>query len=298
MTVTFSILDCVPIHKGRCLLIVGSDDDNRPEEMDSYLMSVSKDTGRKVQKLWFPALEAAYYNNEIFVIGEQGEVARCDIDMNQDASEEVIEGPETHGPLVSIQSAKEGVYAVGMARQVYARNPDGEWSLISKHIIDQGTPAQKLISFTSITQLDDENLYAVGFEGEIWHTQNMHWKQSQSPTNVDLVEIAKLPSGDGIILGCSGVLLCGRDDTWEVIEHDNTTDDLISTATFREISYISTGLQLFALDRNNNLREIATPKNNTSSLPYLKACKDSLWIFGDRDVFWTSDLNTWHKADV
>ncbi|WDH20457.1 hypothetical protein [Pseudomonas chlororaphis] len=298
MTITFSILDCVPIHKGRCLLIVGAADDSLPEEMDSYLMSFSEDTGRKVQKLWFPALKAAYYNNEIFIIGEQGEVARCDIDMSHEASEEIIEGPENYGPLVSIQSTRKGVYAVGMARQVYARDPSGEWSLISKHIIDQGSPAQKLISLNSITQLENESLYAVGLEGEIWHTQNMHWKQSQSPTNVDLTEIAKLPSGDAIILGCSGVLLCGRDNIWEVIEHSSTTEDLISTATFRETSYISTERQLFTLDMNKNLQEIATPKNNTSFLPYLKACKDSLWIFGDRDVFWTSDLNTWHKADV
>lgn len=297
MTITFSILDCVPIRKGRCLLIVGVGDDSQAEEMNSYLMSFSEETGRKARALWFPAIKAVHHNNEIFVIGEQGEVARCDIDLNLEIGEETIDGPELYGPLVSLQSTYDGLYAVGMARQVYARNDD-EWSLISKSIIDQGRATQNLISINSITKLEDNNLCAVGLSGEIWHFQNLDWKQAQSPTNVDLTEIAKLPSGDAVVLGCSGVLLCGRDDIWEAIEHDGTTNDLISVAIFRETPYISTGLQLFALDANRFLHEIPIPQSNTSFLPYLKACEDSLWIFGDRDVFWTSDLQSWNKADI
>ena len=74
-------------------------------------------------------------------------------------------------------------YAVGTGRQVYRRKAPGEWKCIdawsqvdSKELLDY--------SFESIDGFSDNEIYAVGWEGEIWSYDGKKWTRLGSPTNL------------------------------------------------------------------------------------------------------------------
>jgi hypothetical protein len=65
-------------------------------------------------------------------------------------------------------------------------------------------------------------LYAVGWQGEIWHYDGEKWHQLPSPTKLVLVDVCC--AGDGTVYACGreGLLLKGRDQTWEIVEPPGT----------------------------------------------------------------------------
>ncbi|MBN0749583.1 hypothetical protein JTM00_36600, partial [Pseudomonas aeruginosa] len=79
-------------------------------------------------------------------------------------------------------------YACGMDRQVYRRFYENDW-----RAIDSGArpPAgsEAVVGFEAIGGFGAREIYAVGWDGEIWQYYGKRWQPRESPTNLILTAI-------------------------------------------------------------------------------------------------------------
>src|ERR1035437_4325150 len=164
---------------------------------------------------------------QVFVLGPGGEilVGSSKGAPQEEALDETMQGPQGRGPLRDLRWIDKHLYAAGMSRQVYRREGVGIW----RHR-DEGTVlplgSKTVAGFNSIDGLSEDDLYAVGFGGEIWRCLKGRWRQSESPTNVVLHRVRVVRDDLAYACGQAGVLLRGRGDGWEQIDHGATEDDL------------------------------------------------------------------------
>ena len=212
-------------------------------------------------------------------------------------SEEIIgngnDAPRRTGLLRSVRSIEGRPYAVGMCRQVYRRLDKGLWERR-----DDGCRLQSgdtsIVGFESIDGFSENDLYAVGLRGEIWHFDGTSWSSIDSPTNVILTEVCC--AGDGKVYACGqrGTLIRGRGHKWDLIHQQSVKDDLWGIAWFKDHLYVST-LYYVAVLEDMDLK-IVTDDGSPSSTYQISTTANQLWSIGPREVA-TFDGSTWEAFD-
>jgi hypothetical protein len=174
-------------------------------------------------------------------------------------------------------------YAVGTGRQAYCRENTGQWRCIDQWSQTDSKALTKF-SFESIDGFSEEDIYIVGWEGEIWHYDGKKFKQMQSPTNLGLHQVACAADGLVYIVGKNGILIRGRDDRWEIIEQDKTTADIWGVAWFQGKAYVATTHMVYSLV-GNNLEQIDFGKDAIpASCYHLSTADDVMWSIGPEDI--------------
>jgi hypothetical protein len=208
-------------------------------------------------------------------------------------------GPKDRGPVRGIRRIGSHIYAVGMDRQAYRREGSSSWqSFGPPGWREQGRPAPSAAQVTGFEAVDgfsESDVYAVGWRGEIWHWDGKKWHQLPSPTNLVLVDVCC--AGDGTVYACGreGLLLKGRDQTWEVVEPPGTPQDLWGLAWFDGRLYLSTFYALYTLGKNG-LEAVDTGAEKAKTFHRLSADDGVLWSIGAKDVL-AFDGKTWTRID-
>ena len=109
-------------------------------------------------------------------------------------------------------------YAVGTTREAYMHKAPNVWRCIDETARRAG---ESLIakSFESIDGFCEDEIYAVGWDGEIWHYDGSRWDEIASPTNLGLHRIRC--AEDGTAYACGKVGPCcaavdGRGRSWTI----------------------------------------------------------------------------------
>lgn len=234
-----------------------------------------------------------YPVRQMVVIGAFGEVF---LTGSGDFHEERIgtgsDAPEYRGPLRRVRGIAGKAYATGMQRQVYRRDGINVWTCIDH---DMRSDRDQVVGFESIDGYSDNDIYAVGWEGEIWHFDGMCWLQKTSPTNFILTDVCCAEDGNVYVCGRMGLLLRGRDDQWQNIEHGSLNEDIWSLAWFDNALYVATYRGIFRL---SDLRLI--PVEFDTDFPVttyrLSVSDNVLWSIGAKDVM-SFDGKTWTRID-
>lgn len=205
------------------------------------------------------------------------------------ASEEAIttnsaRSVQSRGYIREIREIAGGkLYAAGTCRQLYRRDGPANWVCLD---IWQKDESDEILdcSFESVDGFSEEEIYTVGWEGEIWLFNGSSWKQIESPTNVSLYKVLCAPDGNVYAAGTFGTLLRGKGDAWELIEHEDTTDDIWGLAWFEGQLYLSTTSVVYRLD-GDQLKLVDYGDGEVPTTCYhLSAADGILWSIGAKDV--------------
>lgn len=179
----------------------------------------------------------------LVAVGEYGQVT---VAGGGTQADEAIPIPSKRGPLRHANLIAGNVYAVGMGRYVYRRAKPNSWIDMSPPSVPKSS--KKPIGFEAVDGFNENEIYAVGWNGEIWTFDGQGWRSETTPTNAILV--ATCCGADGIVYACGqrGLLLRGRRGRWEVIQQDVVLDDIWGLCWYRDALYLSTMRAVFRLD--------------------------------------------------
>jgi hypothetical protein len=181
-------------------------------------------------------------------------------------------------PLRCIRCIDGQVYAAGVERQVFRRS-GGTWQVISpKEIMTADHP----IAFQGIDGVSSCEIYAVGWDGEIWSFDGIDWQQLQSPTNIVLNDVGVGPDGC-VAVGLLGQVIAGRGDSWTMIEHDETDEDFWSVRYFDGAFYLAalSGIYRLLDGKLTMFRETDADMRTAYSL---SVGPSGLWSVGANDI--------------
>jgi hypothetical protein len=234
-----------------------------------------------------------YPIKQMIVIGPFGEVLLTGTgDLHEERVQAGNDNPNERGILRSVRGIGGKAYAVGMQRQVYRRDNRDLWVCIDR---DMRPEPGQIVGFESIDGFAENDLYVVGWEGEIWHFDGRLWRRCGSPTNFILTDVCC--AGDGNVYACGrvGMLLTGRDNVWRTIEHESMTEDIWSLAWFKDSLYVATYRGLFRLDADR-LVPVDMGEDVPSTYFRLSAMEDVMWSIGAKDVM-AFDGSLWTRIE-
>jgi len=228
----------------------------------------------------------------IVVLGRDGEVL---IGTSKGYREEQINdlgaSPLRRGPMRNIRAISGTVFAVGMARQVYRRLGDNTWARYEEGLpVD--IPPLKVAGFNSIDGAAIDDIYSVGWGGEIWHHDGTLWLPEESPTNLALFDVLAISASKIYACGQAGTLLQGRSGLWEVVEFEGPRPTFRSMAWFQDKLYLADGQALFTLE-NGELSVVDFGVGVTVPSGHLHTGDGILLSVAGKEVFMTTDAVTW-----
>lgn len=232
---------------------------------------------------------------EFFVLGADGTVGYSStyIDNAEEQVDPTEEGPSRRGPLRDLRWIGNHLYVAGMGRQVYRREGPGRWVRKDQGVVlDRGVI--EVAGFNAISGLDEDDIYAVGYGGDIWRRVTSEWRQMESPTNVMLNRVRAIDRGLVYACGQKGVLLRGHGELWETIDHGATTDSLWGMEWFNGRLYASSDAAVYVLEEDDHLKRV--DMGGIKSCGHLHANHGVMWSFGTKHLAWTDDGVHWHEV--
>jgi len=181
-------------------------------------------------------------------------------------------------------------YAAGMNREVFRRAREGQWSAMHAPAVEGD---DDVAGFEAIDGFGANDLYAAGWEGEVWHWRGSAWTQCESPVNVVLSGICC--AGDGNVYACgqSGTLLRGRGQDWEVLETDGLIDDFWDVRWFMDRLYVASMSALYVL-QGDALVAVDFGRDAPDSCYKLTDAEGVLWSIGQQNIF-SFDGAAWRR---
>ncbi len=214
-------------------------------------------------------------SEKLVVIGEYGDVFTY---VSGNITEEKITPKPTL--IRSANTIDDQVYVCGMKRECFKRTGEDRWINISAPKPRQGETA----GFEAVDGFSADELYAVGWEGEIWWFDGNKWSPIQDITNLILTSVHC--AGDGMVyaVGQKGTLLRGRKNDWEALEiADDFNEDLWGLCWFNDKLYVSSMLGLYTFE-DEYFTDVDLGKYADATTYHLSTSENVLWSVGGEDV--------------
>lgn len=157
------------------------------------------------------------------VIKEEGRLVVCALGPNGELWEGMpADGASTTGTIGRggfawrrMATIGGQVLACGMGRTVALRTGALTWT-------DIGPPPPKgdrrVLGFEGIDGTSPNDLYAVGWGGELWRRRKGRWRQLESPVSTNLNAVCCAENGIVYIVGDEGTMFFGTDAAWRIVD--------------------------------------------------------------------------------
>lgn len=185
---------------------------------------------------------------------------------------------EPYGYVEAIKEIGGALHACGYGRQVY-RRMENSWVSLSDSILTHDTAR----GFFDIDGLNEKNLYAVGWHGEIYFYDGSIWYCDESPTNAHLACVRCLPNGQVWVCGNRGVVMCGAVGNWHLVDSNGFENNWYSIELFEGTPYLA-GNNLLAKVEHNKIVPVDTGLSRKVTTHRLHAREGTLWAIGEEDI--------------
>lgn len=265
-----------------------------PDAPESLIMEWTEESGWTSQRIALTARRMWVFSEprkQSIIMGEGGYLlVLSDGTIREEMVDQSDDGPRYRGNMRDLRFIGGHLYAAGMNRQVYRREAPGRWVHWDEGVV-QPLGTLKVSGFSAIDGLAESDIYASGFNGEIWHYDGKTWRQIDSPTNLVLHRIRVIRPDLVFACGQEGVLLQGAGDTWRPVEHDVTTENLWGMEWFNGSLYVSGDRAIYRLS-NDQVEVVDTGLGESFTYRHLHANNGAMWSFGPRHVAKT-DGRSW-----
>jgi hypothetical protein len=133
-------------------------------------------------------------------------------------------------------------YAVGIGREVHRRTAPNKWQRLTTEDLTK-TLKGKLenAGFDDIDGFAEDDLYACGPQGNLWHFDGKRWTQQEVPTNANFGKILCAPDGRVYLTTDGHDLWVGRKGKWKAIRIDLAGEvSLQELAAYEDLVIVST----------------------------------------------------------
>lgn len=169
------------------------------------------------------------------------------------------------------------IYACGMNRVVFERTGTGQWSSVGPAPLANDAT---VVGFEGLAGFDTQEMYAVGWHGELWWRDAGTWRRVESTTNANLTSVICADDGFVYVVGHDGVLLKGRRDSWQPIE-TKSKEDLRDVAMFGGKLYVVSNSGVFTVSESG----LVSDADVGSDLLRLSSTPDGLVLLGRKQLF-------------
>ncbi|QTT88451.1 hypothetical protein [Pseudomonas chlororaphis] len=236
-------------------------------------------------------------------LGQNGVIIRLSptVTFVPEIMDDSEEGPQHIGDMREIRTIAGQAYACGMGRTVYRNSAGVIWERL-----DHGTRLplgdESDSGFNSIDGFNSRDIYAVGWDGEIWHRDSQAWSQCDSPTNLALFRVVCSSFGEVFICGQRGLILHGLKSSWLEMQLPDSTDDVTGAIEFQGKLYFCTKDALYRLDGDSIVRVDVSENNKkittrpAESFGALDANKEVIWSVGAKMTIYSLDGKNWTET--
>lgn len=187
------------------------------------------------------------------------------------------------------------LYACGIQNQVIRRSGN-TWVAVDQGIAE---PLDDEVTATlqSIDGFGENDIYAVGDGGVIWHWNGKKWQSLESPTNLPLYAVKCASDGRVYVGGSGGTLLMGHAQTaWADLSDPAVCDDVFeSIVEFKGQVYLTATDKLISA-QGTSLIEVSPKVRGTKVFYAGDASDESMWMVGDQSVL-RFDGKKWHRYE-
>lgn len=190
-----------------------------------------------------------------------------------------------------VRAVGDSLYLVGMGRLVMERLGIGQW----REVGPQGKLIRgQVVGFEDIAGFGDDELYAIGWQGEIWWRDKGQWRQVDSPVSANLNAIVCAPDGLVYVVGDNGSMLCGRHETWRVVD-TGRPENLLDVGAHRGQVYVVTDFRILRLEQDRlAVDDKFVEDDRPATCLHLLESPDAIFSMGPSDLFRLTDA-AWER---
>lgn len=217
----------------------------------------------------------------VVAISPQGDFWEVETSISKERTGSIKKPP---GHLRSLAVVDQVFYACGMGRTVLMRNTAGNWTSIGPPT----TPdvGDSVVGFEDLAGYSSKEIYAVGWQGEIWIFEKSRWRQLDSPVSANFNAVCCAEDGNVYIVGDNGSMLRGRGDSWSVLD-TGIGLNLMDVAFHEGDVYVVTDFHILKLEGDTLVQDdqFADPGDRPATCLYLMKAEDGLVSMGPKDLF-------------
>jgi hypothetical protein len=215
----------------------------------------------------------------VVAIGPNGDYWECEPGSLKKTTDRI---PDFRGNLRNLSVVDDVIYACGMGRIVLQRQGLGQWTSLGP---GERKGDADVVGFEDIGGYSADEMYAVGWGGEIWWRDKGKWRQVDSPTSVNLRALHCAEDGSVYVVGRDGTMVRGRRDVWAVID-TGRTENLMDVASYEGTVYVTTNFRILKLtDRGLVNDDDFADADRPKTCLYLLPASDGLVSLGTKDLF-------------
>jgi hypothetical protein len=227
----------------------------------------------------------------IVAAGPSGEIWECRMTPMEEST-----GALSADDTVIIRNlsvVEDTIYAVGMSRRVFRRDAPHSWTPVGPNA---PVPQDTVAGFNDLAAASASEMYAVGWEGEIWLYDGKNWSQIDSPVSAHLRAACYAHDERIYAVGYNGTMVRGRRDHWEIID-TRRPENLMDVCAFDGKIYVVTDFEILVLTEEGLVpaQNFEDPDDLPATCLHLLAAPDGVFSMGPKDVFLLIK-DTWQRV--